>query len=123
MGWSARSRDRADAQGRSDDGAGSEESIGKQPAGGRARAASGYWFREKNRNFFGEAPEELRPWAIKRERSPGCRCPALLIDELGQPIWPAIQTGNPLRKSILPNRSTADLAGVFERRGGMALTG
>jgi|HubBroStandDraft_6_1064221.scaffolds.fasta_scaffold1809277_1 hypothetical protein len=30
-------------------------------------------------NFFGEAFEELRPWAIKRERSPGRFCPVLLL--------------------------------------------
>src|SRR5215471_1097490 len=44
------------------------------------RAWEGLSFRtEKQRaHFFGEAPER-RPWAIKRERSPGRFCRALLL--------------------------------------------
>ena len=44
------------------------------------RGAGGFLFldrdKQKNLHFFGEAPER-RPWAIKRERSPGCLCRAL----------------------------------------------
>lgn len=65
---SARGRARADAQGRRDDGAGSEESIGNRPsdAGGRA-VIRGFWFSRESHPFFGEVSEEQRPWAIKGE--------------------------------------------------------
>jgi len=42
---SARGRAQADAQGRGDDGAGSEESIGNRPSdGGDEVAIGGFWF-------------------------------------------------------------------------------
>jgi hypothetical protein len=76
---SARGRARAGAQGRGDDGAGSEESIGNRPSVGTDEVAGrGFWFYRPT--FFGEVSEERRPWAIKRERSPGRVCPAFQID-------------------------------------------
>jgi len=82
---SARGRARADAQGRGDDGAGSEESIGNEPSGvSGATALGGLCFCFSNLPFFGEVSEERRPWAVKREgrraffaRLPFCLWPAL----------------------------------------------
>jgi hypothetical protein len=78
--WSARGRARADAQGRGDDGAGSEESIGTQPSGARKVLRGFCFFAPKEMLFFGGVSEELRPWARKREEPPGRFCPALPID-------------------------------------------
>src|SRR5260370_5736243 len=43
----------------------------------RRAAVRGFCFRRHT--FLGGTSEEPRPWAIKRERSPGRFCPALLV--------------------------------------------
>src|SRR6476646_873940 len=43
----------------------------------------------------------------KTRRPPGRSCPAVLIELLIYPIWPAIHTGSPLRRLMLPKRSAA----------------
>ena len=53
----------------------------------------------------------------KARRPPGRFCPAFLMELLTYPILPAIHTGSPLRRSILPNRSAADTFGTFGERG------
>jgi hypothetical protein len=73
----------------------------------------------------GSALVELPSSGLRIEemrRSPGCFCPAYLIDVFGYPIRPAIHTGSPLRRLILPKRSAADTFGALGRRAG-ALTG
>src|SRR5436305_2617564 len=70
----------------------------------------------------------VKPWSSglrinKTRRSPGRFCPAFLIELLIYPIWPAIHTGSPLRRLMLPRRSAADTLGAFGARGdGGALT-
>ena len=54
----------------------------------------------------------------KARRPPGRFCPAFLIDVFCYPIRPAIHTGSPLRKLILPKRSAADFFGALGRRAG-----
>src|SRR5690348_6770111 len=81
--WSARGRARADAQGRGDDGAGSEESIGNTPSATGPAGSRGFCV-EKASPFFGEVSEERRPWAKKRESSPGVFCPAFLLPSVDQ---------------------------------------
>jgi hypothetical protein len=68
---SARGRARADAQGRGD-GAGSVTDRRKPPT-----RCWGLLSFEQHQG--GEAPER-RPWASKRERSPGRFCPALPME-------------------------------------------
>ena len=70
---SARGRAQADAQGRGDDGAGSEESIGNQPSGGDEVALRGFWFYKENHTFFGEVSEELG-LRLRRTQPPVTRC-------------------------------------------------
>ena len=115
---SARGRAQTDAQGRGDDGAGSEESIGEPPSGGDLFAVRGFCFL-RSLTFFGGVSEELRPWAIKRERSPGRFCPAFLMVFVVQSkrsrvrvrsMRPAFHTGNPgFRSSPLIDSRRAGL--------------
>ena len=48
----------------------------------------------------------------KARRPPGRFCPAFLIELLTYPIWPAIHTGRPLRRSIWPKRCACDFLGA-----------
>src|SRR5207237_5921689 len=61
----ARGRALADAQGRGDDGAGSEESIGAKTLCGRRRRRR--QSTPPNLPFLGEVSELWRPWAIQHE--------------------------------------------------------
>ena len=97
--WSARGRAQADAQGRSD-GVGSEESA--RPLHCALCRRRGFSLPA----FLGETPER-RPWARKRERRPGCLCPAFLIvfrycwSHRVRSIRAAFQTGSEGRLSRL----------------------
>jgi hypothetical protein len=61
---------------------GAEESIGQEPSEGDDLQSllRGFGFWLYNPHFLDGVSEERRPWIIRRERSPGRFCPALLVE-------------------------------------------